>query len=113
VEIFLIYFSFFGEYFSKKREYVTKYFFQNMKEENLKSTLAYCTQLCQILAIFFYICFPFFGEFFFFQKRICNTNLLLNLFIFQNGENSPPNFLKKKQLSGEFSPPGDSHKNPA
>jgi hypothetical protein len=38
--------------------------------------------------------------------------IVKNYFL-QNGENSPPIFLKKKQLPGEFSPPGDSHKNPA
>jgi hypothetical protein len=37
--------------------------------------------------------------------------IVKNYFL-QNGESSPLIFLKK-QLSGEFSPPGDSHKNPA
>lgn len=64
--------------FFQKTENMWQFFFQNMKQENLKNTLAYCRQLCQILAIIFYF-FSFFW-YFFFKKRICNKKLLINFF---------------------------------
>jgi len=39
--------------------------------------------------------------------------IVLKITFLQNGENSPLFFLILKKVSGEFSPPGDSHKNPA